>query len=153
MKKTNKIEQLTLAAVGFFWCFLMWFATAAFSSAIMEKYDLSKVEFAILASSAIWLSPVGRVIAGYFSDKIGAPKTFTIILFYSGILSIASAYVTDYTGFFITRVIVASAGISFVVGIQHVAQWFKNHEIGLADRKSTRLNSSHIPLSRMPSSA
>ena len=25
--------------------------------------------------------------------------------------------------------------------------------LGLADRKSTRLNSSHIPLSRMPSSA
>ena len=26
-------------------------------------------------------------------------------------------------------------------------------DLGLADRKSTRLNSSHIPLSRMPSSA
>ena len=29
---------------------------------------------------------------------------------------------------------------------------YRNHTIGL-DRKSTRLNSSHIPLSRMPSSA
>ena len=28
-----------------------------------------------------------------------------------------------------------------------------NYKDGLADRKSTRLNSSHIPLSRMPSSA
>ena len=32
-----------------------------------------------------------------------------------------------------------------------LAQGWKVH--GLSDRKSTRLNSSHIPLSRMPSSA
>ncbi len=133
MKKTNKIEQLILASFGFFWCFLMWFATAAFSTVIIEKYGLSKTEFAILASSAIWLAPVGRVIAGYLSDKIGAPKTFSMILAYSGILSIVSAFATDYNSFFVTRLIVASSGISFVVGIQHVAQWFKDHEIGIAE--------------------
>ena len=35
-------------------------------------------------------------------------------------------------------------------------EWFAEEELPLAtiiDRKSTRLNSSHIPLSRMPSSA
>jgi NNP family nitrate/nitrite transporter-like MFS transporter len=34
---------------------------------------------------------------------------------------------------FIERMIAASAGISFVVGIQHLAQWFDEHEIGTAE--------------------
>ena len=132
-KKTHKIEQLILAAVAFFWCFLMWFSTAAFSSAIIDHYHLSRAEFAVLASSAIWLAPVGRVIAGFLADKIGAHRTFPLILTYTGAACIASAFVEDYNAFFWLRVIVASAGISFVVGIQHVAQWFDDHEIGTAE--------------------
>ena len=34
---------------------------------------------------------------------------------------------------FAERVIVAIAGVSFVVGIQHVAQWFDSHEMGTAE--------------------
>ena len=30
----HKVEQLAIATVGFFWCFLMWFSTAAFSPSI-----------------------------------------------------------------------------------------------------------------------
>ena len=38
--------------------------------------------------------------------------------------------------------------------IGNISTWNKNnHSPRLTDRKSTRLNSSHIPLSRMPSSA
>ena len=44
-----------------------------------------------------------------------------------------SAYTTSYKLLFIERVIVAIAGVSFVVGIQHVAQWFDSHEIGTAE--------------------
>jgi NNP family nitrate/nitrite transporter-like MFS transporter len=47
-------------------------------------------------------------------------------------MSIVSAFVASYGLLFVTRLIVASAGISFVVGIQHVAQWFESHEMGVA---------------------
>jgi NNP family nitrate/nitrite transporter-like MFS transporter len=131
----NKIGQLTLAASGFFWCFLMWFATAAFSPTIADDYGLTLVEIGVLASSALWLAPVGRILAGWASDKFGARNTFTIILLYTGFFSILSAQdfiQANYTLFFLSRVIVASAGISFVVGIQHVAQWFEEQEMGTA---------------------
>ena len=36
---------------------------------------------------------------------------------------------------------------------KYYAEWVNNPDSLLRDRKSTRLNSSHIPLSRMPSSA
>jgi NNP family nitrate/nitrite transporter-like MFS transporter len=129
----RKVEQLVIATVGFFWCFLMWFSTAAFSPSIAATYDLSIKELGILASSAIWMAPIGRIVAGWASDRFGAPRTFAAILAGCGLVSIASAFTTSYEWLFAERVIVAIAGVSFVVGIQHVAQWFESHEIGTAE--------------------
>ncbi|HEY5213015.1 MAG TPA: MFS transporter [Acidobacteriaceae bacterium] len=131
--KTHKVEQLIIATVGFFWCFLMWFSTAAFSPSIAAHYHLSLKALGLLASSAIWMAPVGRIVAGWAADRFGAPRTFALILSVCGIVSIASAYTTSYELLFAERVIVAIAGVSFVVGIQHVAQWFEAHEIGTAE--------------------
>jgi MFS transporter, NNP family, nitrate/nitrite transporter len=131
--KTHKVEQLIIATVGFFWCFLMWFSTAAFSPSIAANYHLNIKALGLLASSAIWMAPIGRILAGWASDRFGAPRTFAAILCGCGITSIASAYTTDYSLLFIERVVVAIAGVSFVVGIQHVAQWFNPDEIGTAE--------------------
>jgi MFS transporter, NNP family, nitrate/nitrite transporter len=130
---THKVEQLIIATMGFFWCFLMWFSTAAFSPSIAAHYHLSIKALGLLASSAIWMAPIGRVIAGWASDRFGAPRTFAVILVVCGLVSIASAFTQNYTLLFAERVIVAIAGVSFVVGIQHVAQWFNANEIGTAE--------------------
>lgn len=131
--KTHKVEQLIIATVGFFWCFLMWFSTAAFSPSIAAHYHLSIAALGLLASSAIWMAPIGRIIAGWASDRFGAPYTFAVILAGCGLVSILSAFTTNYDLLFAERVIVAIAGVSFVVGIQHVAQWFDPQEIGTAE--------------------
>lgn len=130
---THKVEQLIIATIGFFWCFLMWFSTAAFSPSIAASYHLNIAALGLLASSAIWMAPVGRIAAGWASDRFGAPRTFACILAGCGLVSIASGFTTNYTLLFIERVLVAIAGVSFVVGIQHVAQWFNEHEIGTAE--------------------
>lgn len=130
---THKVEQLIIATVGFFWCFLMWFSTAAFSPSIAEHFGLSVAALGLLASSALWMAPIGRIIAGWAADRFGAPKTFATILAVCGLVSIASGFTTNYELLFIERVIVAIAGVSFVVGIQHVAQWFDDDEIGTAE--------------------
>ena len=130
---THKVEQLTIATLGFFWCFLMWFSTAAFSPSIAANYHLNIKALGLLASSAIWMAPIGRIVAGWAADRFGAPRTFALILAGCGTMSIASAYTTDYKVLFIERIIVAIAGVSFVVGIQHVAQWFNADEIGTAE--------------------
>lgn len=130
---THKVEQLTISTLGFFWCFLMWFSTAAFSPSIAANYHLNIKALGLLASSAIWMAPIGRIVAGWAADRFGAPRTFALILAGCGTMSIASAYTTDYKVLFIERIIVAIAGVSFVVGIQHVAQWFNADEIGTAE--------------------
>jgi NNP family nitrate/nitrite transporter-like MFS transporter len=130
---THKVEQLIIATLGFFWCFLMWFSTAAFSPSIAANYHLNIKALGLLASSAIWMAPIGRVVAGWASDRFGAPRTFALILAGCGGMSIASAFTTDYRILFVERILVAIAGVSFVVGIQHVAQWFNADEIGTAE--------------------
>lgn len=130
---SKRIIQLTLAALGFLTCFISWFATAAFSVAIMKDFHLEKVQLAILASSNMWLQPIFRQFVGVFTDKLGAPKTAAFTLFYTGVFSILSAFAVEYWQLFGTRLIVATAGIFFVIGIQHVAQWFDEHDMGLAE--------------------
>lgn len=131
--KTHKVEQLVIATVAFFWCFLMWFATAAFSPSIAAHYHLGIRALGLLASSAIWMAPVGRIVAGWASDRFGAPRCFAFVLIVCGLVSMASAFTSSYRVLFIERVIVALAGAAFVIGIQHVAQWFKADEIGTAE--------------------
>jgi MFS transporter, NNP family, nitrate/nitrite transporter len=130
---THKVEQLIIATLGFFWCFLMWFSTAAFSPSIAANYHLNIKALGLLASSAIWMAPIGRLVAGWASDRFGAPRTFALILAGCGGMSIASAFTTNYRILFAERILVAIAGASFVVGIQHVAQWFNSDEIGTAE--------------------
>jgi NNP family nitrate/nitrite transporter-like MFS transporter len=49
------------------------------------------------------------------------------------VFSIGSAFAQDYSVFFVLRLIVATAGITFVIGIQHVAEWFEEENLGLAE--------------------
>ena len=58
----------------------------------------------------------------------------------------------------LTERILYYTGVNYKIGDTHegtaTMDWMEQEqERGITDRKSTRLNSSHIPLSRMPSSA
>ena len=73
------------------------------------------------------------MLTGWLSDKFGAPTVFAIVLGYVGVFSIASAFAESYATFFVTRLIVATAGITFVIGIQHVSEWFEEGNLGTAE--------------------
>ncbi|WP_144905302.1 MFS transporter [Halobellus captivus] len=129
----TKYRTLVLATIGFNFSFLIWFSFAPFTGPMAEEFGLSLAEIGILASAAIWLAPFGRILTGWLSDKYGAPTVFAIVLGYVGIFSMASAFAQSYTIFFIERLIVATAGITFVIGIQHVSEWFEAEELGTAE--------------------
>jgi MFS transporter, NNP family, nitrate/nitrite transporter len=129
----TKWRTLLLATIGFNFSFLIWFSFAPFTGPMAEEFGLSLAEIGLLASANIWLAPFGRILTGWLSDKYGAPAVFAIVLGYVGVFSIASAFVQDYGLFFITRLIVATAGITFVIGIQHVSEWFDEAQLGTAE--------------------
>ena len=129
----TKWRTLILATIGFNFSFLIWFSFAPFTGPMAEEFGLSLAEIGILASAAIWLAPFGRILTGWLSDKFGAPVVFAIVLAYVGVFSIASAFAQNYTVFFVERLIVATAGITFVIGIQHVSEWFEEENLGTAE--------------------
>jgi NNP family nitrate/nitrite transporter-like MFS transporter len=131
--KMTKWRTLTLATIGFNFSFLIWFSFAPFTGPMAEEFGLSTAEIGILASAAIWLAPFGRILTGWLSDRFGAPTVFAIVLVYVGVFSIWSAFAESYTVFFLTRLIVATAGITFVIGIQHVSEWFEEENLGMAE--------------------
>jgi NNP family nitrate/nitrite transporter-like MFS transporter len=131
--RMTKYRTLLLATIGFNFSFLIWFSFAPFTGPMAEEFGLSLAEIGILASAAIWLAPFGRILTGWLSDRYGAPTVFAIVLTYVGVFSMASAFAQSYTVFFIERLIVATAGITFVIGIQHVAEWFDEEELGTAE--------------------
>ena len=126
-------RTLVLATVGFNFSFLIWFSFAPFTGPMADEFGLSLAEIGILASAAIWLAPFGRILTGWLSDKYGAPTVFAIVLAYVGVFSMASAFAQNYTVFFVERLIVATAGITFVIGIQHVSEWFEADQLGTAE--------------------
>jgi len=129
----TKWRTLLLATIGFNFSFLIWFSFAPFTEPMATEFGLSTAEIGLLASAAIWLAPFGRMLTGWLSDKYGAPTVFAIVLCYVGVFSMASAFAQSYTVFFIERLIVATAGITFVIGIQHVAEWFDEAQLGTAE--------------------
>jgi NNP family nitrate/nitrite transporter-like MFS transporter len=131
--RMTKWRTLVLATVGFNFSFLIWFSFAPFTGPMADEFGLSLAEIGILASAAIWLAPFGRILTGWLSDKYGAPTVFAIVLAYVGVFSMASAFAQNYTVFFVERLIVATAGITFVIGIQHVSEWFEADQLGTAE--------------------
>ncbi len=131
--KMTKYRTLVLATVGFNFSFLIWFSFAPFTGPIADAFGLSLADIGILSSAAIWLAPLGRVLTGWLSDKFGAPTVFAIVLAYVGLFSMASAFAQSYTVFFVERLIVATAGITFVIGIQHVSEWFEEEQLGTVE--------------------
>ncbi|SFK60603.1 MFS transporter, NNP family, nitrate/nitrite transporter [Halogranum rubrum] len=131
--KMTKWRTLVLATMAFNLSFLIWFSFAPFTGPIADEFGLSLTDLGILASAAIWSAPPGRILTGWLSDRYGASSVFAIVLAYVGVFSMASAFATSYEVFFVERLVVASAGITFVVGIQHVAQWFPEEQLGTAE--------------------
>ena len=131
--RMTKYRTLLLATVGFNFSFLIWFSFAPFTGPMADEFGLSLAEIGVLASAAIWLAPFGRILTGWLSDKFGAPAVFAIVLTYVGVFSIASAFAQSYAVFFVERLIVATAGITFVIGIQHVSEWFDEEQLGTAE--------------------
>lgn len=133
MIRMTKWRTLALATASFNLSFLVWFSFAPFTGPIGESFDLSLAELGVLASAAVWIVPFGRVLTGWLTDRYGATRLFAAALVCVGVASAASGFADSYRTFFALRLVVAAAGVTFVVGIQHVSQWFPEEQLGTAE--------------------
>ena len=137
MKPTDllygKYRNLILATAMFNLGFVIWFSFAPFTGGIAEEFGLSVRQLGIVASAAIVAVPLGRIIVGPLTDKFGADVTGGATLVVVGAFAILSAFAQTYEVFTASRIVASLAGITFVIGIQHVAEWFEEENLGTAE--------------------
>jgi len=100
--------------------FLIWFSFAPFTGPMAEEFGLSLAEIRDPRERGDLACAVRSHSDRLALDRWGAPTVFAIVLTYVGIFSIASAFAQSYAVFFVERLIVATAGITFVIGIQRL---------------------------------
>jgi NNP family nitrate/nitrite transporter-like MFS transporter len=130
---SGKWKNLLFATVMFFLGFTIWFSFAPYTEGIAQEFGLSVAELGIVASAAIIAVPLGRIVIGPLTDKYGAPTTVFWTMMVVGGAAVVSAFSQSYEVFIAARIVASLAGITFVIGIAHVSEWFEEENIGLAE--------------------
>ncbi|SNR32222.1 MFS transporter [Halorubrum vacuolatum] len=130
---SGKWRTLILATVMFNLGFVIWFSFAPYTGEIADEFGLSIAQLGVVSSAAIVAVPLGRIVIGPMTDRYGAPITGGVTLVVVGVFAIVSAFAQSYEVFVASRVLASLAGITFVIGIQHVAEWFEAENLGLAE--------------------
>ncbi|WP_418285197.1 MFS transporter [Halorubrum sp. DTA46] len=129
----GKYRNLILATAMFNLGFVIWFSFAPFTGGIADEFGLSIQQLGIVASTAIVAVPLGRIVIGPLTDRFGADVTGGVTLVTVGAFAILSAFAQTYEVFTASRIVASLAGITFVIGIQHVAEWFEEENLGTAE--------------------
>ncbi len=129
----GKYRNLILATAMFNLGFVIWFSFAPFTGGIADEFGLSVAQLGIVASAAIVAVPLGRIIVGPLTDRFGADVTGAGTLILVGTFAIVSSFATTYEVFTASRIVASLSGITFVIGIQHVAEWFEEENLGTAE--------------------
>ena len=129
----GKYRNLLLATAMFNLGFVIWFSFAPFTGGIADEFGLSVAQLGIVASAAIVAVPLGRILIGPLTDRYGANVTGGVTLVVVGAFAILSAFSQTYEVFTASRIVASLSGITFVIGIQHVAEWFEEENLGTAE--------------------
>src|ERR1043166_9685349 len=89
----------------------------------------------LLAWAPLHAASVGA-IAGYIKDSSGTPQMGAVVEVFVSAAKVGTTVFTDSRGYYLANNLPAGT-----------------YQVKVTDRKSTRLNSSHVSESRMPSSA
>jgi NNP family nitrate/nitrite transporter-like MFS transporter len=128
-----KHRTLILATAMFNLGFVIWFSFAPFTGGIADAFGLSVQDLGIVASAAIVAVPLGRILVGPLSDRYGATVVASATMLVVGTFAIVSAFARTYEVFIGARILASLAGVTFVIGIQHVSEWFEEEELGTAE--------------------
>ena len=129
--------------------------------ALNGHFQLSPFQLGFTVSIALWGTVLGAMCAGAIGQQIGSRATLRITAVLYVLSALGCALAWNWPLFLIARFLGGlGIGGSSVLGPVYIAELappkYRGRLVGLfqiKDRKSTRLNSSHSDLSRMPSSA
>ena len=142
-KKAEKIKLLSFKAphmrtfhitwITFFFCFFAWFGLAPMMKVVKDDLHLTKSQVGNIIIASISATIFARLLMGWLCDKIGARKTYTILLLAGAIPVIMVGLATTYESFLIYRLAIGIIGASFVITQYHTSAMFAPNVVGTAN--------------------
>ena len=128
----GRFRILNLAWVAFFLTFVVWFNLAPFLKTVAQDLHLNPGQAKTLLACNLALTIPARIIIGMLLDRFGPRITFSALLVYAAVPSLACAFAQDFNQMVWSRLAMGIVGAGFVVGIRLVAEWFPPKDIGFA---------------------
>jgi len=128
----GRYRILNFAWFAFFLTFVVWFNFAPFTTTVKNDFHLTVGQIRTISLCNLALTIPARIIIGMVLDRFGPRITFSALLIYAAIPSLAFAFAQNFEQLVWSRLAMGIVGAGFVVGIRLVAEWFPANEIGFA---------------------
>ncbi len=131
--KAPQMRTFHIAWITFFFCFFAWFGLAPMMKVIKDDLHLTKPQIGNIIIASISATIFARLLMGWLCDKIGARKTYIILLLVGAIPVITVGLATTYESFLIYRLAIGIIGASFVITQYHTSAMFAPKVVGTAN--------------------
>ncbi len=130
---SGRYRILHLTWFAFCITFIVWFNFAPIATSIKESFDLTEGQLRTLAICNVALTVPARIVVGMILDRYGPRLTYSGLLVFIAVPSLAFALAQDFNQLVYSRIALSIVGCGFVIGIRMVAEWFDSNEVGLAE--------------------
>ena len=128
-----RIKILHYTWFAFFVTFLIWFAHGALMPTIKDYFHLSDGQVKAVLMLNVALTIPARLLIGALVDNYGPKRSYSAVLFISGLLCFLFAAAQSFEWLAISRFLLGFVGAGFVVGIRLISEWFPANEVGSAE--------------------
>jgi MFS transporter, NNP family, nitrate/nitrite transporter len=129
---SGRFRILHLSWFAFFLTFVVWFNYAPFATVVRADLNLTVAQARTISLCNLALTIPARIIIGMLLDRFGPRLTYSSLLVYAAVPTLAFAFAQDFNQLVLSRLAMGIVGAGFVVGIRLVAEWFESEEIGFA---------------------
>lgn len=130
---TPQMRAFHLTWLAFFVCFFAWFATAPLMPIIKGDLKLTNDQVYNITIAGVFATILARCLIGPMCDKYGPRITYTLLLALGAIPVFGIGFATDYTSFFIFKLLIGIIGASFVITQYHTSVMFAPNVVGTAN--------------------
>ncbi|MBI4435942.1 MAG: NarK/NasA family nitrate transporter [Candidatus Omnitrophica bacterium] len=125
--------QLFLSTVAFGIAFALWGSVAGAAPLLKNLWGLKPLETGFLVALPVILGSLGRIPAGFLTDRWGPRLVMSLILGFSGLCALAIAlFRLDYHAMLGLAMLMGVSGTTFAIGVAHVSPWYPQVRQGRA---------------------
>jgi NNP family nitrate/nitrite transporter-like MFS transporter len=116
-------SALSLSTVAFAVCFAVWTLFGPSMRLVARELHIPASQAAFLKTLPILIGTVTRIPIGVLTDRWGARRTFSLLMFITATGAIGLSFTASQIGLLAGAVLVGASGATFASGVQAVSTW------------------------------